>query len=528
MMSEADQLLRTSEKFFRTTFDNALVGMCIARADGKILQANAAFCKITGYDPKEISNLDFYSITHEDDRERKKIAVGKMISGEAPTFRAEKRYIRKDGTHVWVQNSLSMVRDIDGNPGNIIVVAQDITESKKLQNELEEAKRYAEVANIAKSQFLANMSHEIRTPLGAIIGFTKLLQEPEISPKERENHIKIISKSAQALSSLVDDILDLSKVEMGHLEIEHRRFSIHELISDINSLLKFKSEEKGIALKFSFDSEIPPSICSDPTRLRQILINIVGNAIKFTDKGGIIVHIKYSSEDGKNYMTFVVADTGLGIPEHSHSRLFKPFAQADSSMTRRYGGTGLGLELSRRLARNLGGDVTLIQSEVGKGSTFCIRIEALPQMNNELSFAKFKSEDSSPKNVKHLDLRDVKVLLAEDSPDNQLLIQYILRKTGAKLECTNNGAECLERALNGDHDLVLMDIQMPVMDGYQTTTALRSTGYSKPIIALTAHAMKEDRNRCLEAGCNTHLTKPINAEDLIQTISTWSKTTPNV
>lgn len=522
--NEAQQLLRNSEKFFRTTFDFALVGMCIARLDGKVMQANGAFCDILGYDSDEISSLDFYSITHMDDRERKRIEVQRMIRGDIQSFRAEKRYIRKDGSFVWVQNSISLVRDLEGRPGNIIVVAQDITEEKNLQLALSAAKNMAEVANLAKSQFLANMSHEIRTPLGAIIGFTNLLQDPEISDSQRLEHLQIVSRSAQALSQLVDDILDLSKVEMGHLEIENQRFSLAELISELTSLLKLKADDKGVGLKFVFENDIPSSIISDPTRLRQILINIIGNAIKFTDQGQITVKVSYATESEKNFLTIRVTDTGPGISPEQQTRLFRPFAQADNSMSRKYGGTGLGLELSRRLGRALGGDVFLTESEVGKGSTFVIRIETLPQSPDEITFSTFRSESSVPKQKpKSSDLNGVKILLVEDSPDNQLLIKYILRKSGALLEFANNGSEGIDLAFQNKYDLVLMDIQMPVMDGYQATTELRKKGFDKPIIALTAHAMKEDRARCIRAGCNSHLTKPIDAHELIQTIYTWSQ-----
>lgn len=388
--------------------------------------------------------------------------------------------------------------------------------------QLKIAKENAEAASRSKSAFLANMSHEIRTPLGAILGFTELLKDPNVSETEKEKYLGIISKSGNALSHLIDDILDLAKVEAGKLATEMTSFSLREVLGDVVSLLNVRAKEKNLGLELSYLGEIPEIIESDPLRLRQILLNIVGNAIKFTSEGGVKISVSclQIERSEKFRLIFEVKDTGVGISEDRRKVLFQSFSQADNSTTRKFGGTGLGLILSRRLAALLGGNVHLAPQGQEQGSIFVIELE--------IPHAEFLKQKSSKKilpkkdSASEINLKKVRVLVVEDSADNQVLINLFLSKKGASTDFANNGQEGIEKALDGNFDVVLMDIQMPIMDGHEATKELRSRGYKKPIIALSAHAMSEERAKSIEVGCNEHLVKPINRQKLIETVAKFA------
>ena len=385
--------------------------------------------------------------------------------------------------------------------------------------EMEKLAEDAKNANQIKSLFLANMSHEIRTPLGAILGFNALMNDSHITDNERRRYSEIITRNGQQLTQLIDDILDLSKVEAGRLDIEILEVALPSLITDITSLMNQKAKEKGLFLTVLSEGSTPPIIYTDPTRLRQILLNIIGNAIKFTAQGGVKVVLRTEPENSStpNKITIQVEDTGTGIPKENQSRLFEWFTQADASTTRKFGGTGLGLALSRRLARALKGDVVLNESS-NKGSSFVISIAN--QINEYKSQPQTNLE--KPLNIKDLgnsELKGLRVLLAEDSADNRTLIECILGQRGAIIDSAENGLEAVKKALKEDYDLVLMDIQMPLYDGLQATKELREKGYQKPIVALTAHAMKEEREKTLSMGCNAHLTKPIEIPKLLNIVA---------
>ena len=372
----------------------------------------------------------------------------------------------------------------------------------------------AENANRVKSLFLANMSHEIRTPLGAIMGFSELLKDPNLPQRAREQYIEIIYRTSGNLTKIINDILDLSKVEAGHVEIEKVAFSIKSLLIDIKRVLEIRCLSKSIDLSFIEIGAIPDLIYSDPARIRQILMNIIGNAIKFTEHGS--VKVTYEVREAK--LHFTVEDTGIGISEEQSCALFQSFRQVDNSVTRKYEGTGLGLVLSRRLANLLDGNVALIKSSLNQGSTFDFYFN-LEKVNHG------SVENAAPKDLSLEGTASVSgknVLLIEDVEDNRLLIQHVLIKEGIHVTTAVNGSEGVAKALSENFDLILMDIQMPIMDGYAATLQLRNRGYSKPIIALTAHAMKEDQARCLEVGCNDYLTKPLQISTLIDKIAKYS------
>ncbi|MEJ2107439.1 MAG: response regulator [Acidiferrobacteraceae bacterium] len=377
--------------------------------------------------------------------------------------------------------------------------------------QLADARDEAIKANRSKSAFLANMSHEIRTPLTAIIGFSESLLDANQSMAERVDAIGTITRSGKHLLKIINDILDLSKIEADKLEIERIPVNPFEILADVESIVALMAQEKGLAFRIEYDFPLPLQIQSDPLRLKQILINLCNNAIKFTHEGSVRIKVSCDRDAGALY--FKVIDTGIGLSEEQASRLFEAFAQADTSTTRRYGGTGLGLHLSRELALKLGGDLTL-DSTPEVGSCFTVRIAT-----GDLSQASWTDKSFTPKfspDVVHAPetLIAGRVLLAEDNIDNQRLISMYLKKAGADVIVANHGREAVEKARNGKFDMIITDIQMPVMNGLDATRAIRNNGYTGPVIALTAGAQRSDADACLEAGCTEFAAKPIDRQHL--------------
>lgn len=410
--------------------------------------------------------------------------------------------------------SYIQMRDSSGKPFAVYDHAVDVTDAVMARQDLEVAQRSAEVANQTKSQFLANMSHEIRTPLGAIMGFTSLLKDSALDREQLFDFVSVIERNSQQLLRIIDDILDLSKVEAGMLAIERIDFSLSEFLSDFSSLMGLKAREKGITFSSKAMNFLPTMINTDPTRLRQILMNIVGNAIKFTDHG----HVELRCGFNHGFLEFEVEDTGRGISEEHRTKIFQPFAQADSSITRKYGGTGLGLVLTRSLAEALDGEFELVASEIDKGSLFRVRVAIqIPANSNFVNQMRFES--NAPEQIETKgELEGMKVLLVEDSLDNQALFSIYLNRAGVHPDLASNGLQGVECALMSAYDVILMDVQMPVMDGITAVKNLRSKGYIGPIVALTAHAMKEERDRCLQAGFNDFLSKPASRDDIVDMV----------
>ena len=372
----------------------------------------------------------------------------------------------------------------------------------------------AESASQIKTLFLANMSHEVRTPLGVIMGMIEILKDKSLSESDREKYISIVEQTGKNLQQIINDILDISKVEAGHLDIEKTQFRLEEFLSDICRHFQVLAERAKNELIFKMDGDLPEYIVSDQGRVRQILTNLIGNSLKFTHEGRVVVTC-LADEGG---ITFRVQDSGLGIPKKEQCKLFKAFSQVDHSSSRKYGGTGLGLLLSKKLAQSLGGDVKLDVSRPGVGSIFSFRLPT-EEVANSLEASKGSSAEKEKFNEDRL--AGKKILLVEDSPEVQLLIQLFLKKKGVNVEFANNGKEGMEKALFSEHDLILMDMQMPMVDGYSATEQLRMRGFNTPIIALTAHAMKEDRERCLRVGCNDYMTKPIDPPQFYQTLASY-------
>lgn len=396
-------------------------------------------------------------------------------------------------------------------------------ENAKLFRKVEDASRQ-------KNAFLANMSHEIRTPLNAMIGFSEMMARNDISESQRENLASNLRKSGTQLTRIIDDILDLSKVEAGKLMIDRKSVRLVSVVHEIKSVMDLRAREKGIEFKIESSGELPSHIETDEVRLKQILTNLIGNAIKFTDRGSILLHVRLLQNDSdENFLAFRIRDTGVGIPDEMQDQLFKPFSQADSSTTRKFGGSGLGLALSRRLCRELGGDLMLIESIEGQGSTFEARINAGTLNGVSWEEGLMPELPQYPVTERRLhnlpSLENVRILLVEDSPDNQEIFRFFLEGAGAWVEIVDNGLEAVRTAASDRFDIILMDIQIPEIDGREATRRIRHQGFEGPIVALTAHAMREERDACVKAGCNGHLTKPISGDALITEVAGYLRGT---
>ncbi len=379
--------------------------------------------------------------------------------------------------------------------------------------EIEHLRVEADSANLAKGQFLANISHEIRTPLAAVMGFSELIARNNPPNEQNKELMAAIERNGTLLLRLVDDILDLSKSEINQVEIEKSVFNLKELISDIYATVSFRAREKGLDVLFKLPEVIQSNYVSDPTRIKQILLNVVGNAIKFSSSGKIELIMSLQPSELCERLTFFVSDEGIGLSPNQIENLFKPFSQADASTRRNHGGSGLGLAISRQIARSLKGDLTLASSIPGQGSIFKIEILLdLPKKQN-LEIVRKNKEPST------VDLRGKTILAVDDSHDNLMLISQFLKDSGAHISFVDSGIQAVDKVKQNNFDLILMDIQMPGMDGNQTTEEIRHLGFSRPILALTAHALRSEHDRCLDAGCTGVLTKPILRATLIEKIS---------
>lgn len=460
------------------------------------------------------------SVIHPEDRNLAQSDLNNAIAGILP-YESEYRIIRvSDRAIRWIYATGRARFNKSQKPVAYSGIVMDITERKLSAERIAHAKLAAEEASVAKSRFLANMSHEIRTPLGVMMGFAELaLDQPTVS-EEVADYLKAIKRNGVLPTRIIGEVLDLAKIEASKIEIENVRFHLPSLIDEVISFLKVQAQDRGISLLVELNRSVPELISSDSTRLRQILINLVGNAVKFTEKGSVKLYVNLKSSSGTSAeLEFIVCDTGIGLTAVQKEKLFQPFTQADSSMTRKYGGTGLGLALSKQLAQAMGGDVLLQESAEAVGSIFVctLKAEVIEQRHSV-----FPIEDvhlpAAKASRTQVDLEGVCVLLVEDSADNQVLFGRYLKSAGAKVALADNGQEGIEKALSDRFDLVLMDIQMPIKNGHQATSELRQRGYKQPIVALTAHAMKEERDLAMSEGFSDYLTKPLSRQTLVETI----------
>lgn len=419
---------------------------------------------------------------------------------------------------------LERTATVEARSKQLEITAQELLATKV---KLEQARDEAESANAAKSQFLARMSHEIRTPISAVIGFTDVLLRGLVKdPRESRRKLQTIHANGNHLLQLINDLLDLSKIEANKMEVEAIDCCPVRILHEVVASLQVRAEEKGIALQFHFDGAVPVRITSDPTRLRQILTNIIGNAIKFTPQGHVATTMRLlgSFDDPAPELEFIIADTGIGMTPEQMAKIFDPFTQADNSVTRKFGGTGLGLSISRQLAEALGGGVA-VSSEPGLGSTFSIRIGtgrlSPGDMIDSQTALRFVADEEVIDGI-DVDLAGVRVLVVDDTDTNRDLLALILRESGADVELKENGLEAVEWLKDQSVHIVLMDMQMPVMDGYAAATELRKRNFTAPIIALTANSMQGDESKCRDAGCSDYLSKPIDINLLLRKIANWT------
>jgi PAS domain S-box-containing protein len=505
-------------------------GIMVTDVRGVIQHANPAFSRITGYSSAELlgkrpnilksgeQTPEFYAQMWES------IRAGQTWSGMVINR-------RKDGSLYNAALTISPVCDKKYDITGYVGVQRDVTADIEHERDLAEALRQAQAANRSKSEFLANMSHEIRTPMTAILGFSEQLAGKNLTPVERDDAIETIHRNGEHLLAIINDILDISKMDAGKLEVHRTPCDVVAILTEVGSLLRVQAIGKRLSLEIIYDGPIPETIQTDALRLRQILLNLVGNSIKFTRIGGVTIRVRCANADQDNpFLQFSVIDTGIGIPAEVLSTLFKPFIQADSTLTRQYGGTGLGLSIAKRLAMMLGGGID-VESTPGKGSTFrasiaCGSLDGVRMLTQPMEAVKADPVRRQPQSdvpTAAVQVLNCRVLYAEDGPDNQRLVAHLLRKAGATVDIVENGELAVKAAMDAltaskPFDLILMDMQMPVMDGYSATRRLRELGYHRPIVALTAHALEGDREKCLAAGCDGYASKPIVKATLLATI----------
>ena len=430
----------------------------------------------------------------------------------------------------WMVSFFPM-REVDGKIRSVGAVVIDTSERMLAEQRAIAAIQMAEQATRAKSEFLANMSHEIRTPMTAILGFAESISQ-NVKGKENMESIEIIQRNGEHLLSIINDILDVSKIEAGKMEVDLTSHSPITIIDEVMSLMETRSHEKGLVLKSEYSGSIPETIRTNPTRLKQILINLIGNAIKFTEEGTVQLTARHFQNNNSSFMQFDILDTGIGMTRDQITCLFQPFTQADGSTTRKFGGTGLGLTVSKRFAELLGGDITIVESSTDCGTRFRATIPTGPidgirMLKNPSSPNSLNS--TCPTSTPPPTLDGLRILFAEDGQDNQKLISFVLTNAGAQVEIAENGKIALQNALKAQthgnpYDCILMDMQMPVMSGYEATALLREANYTGVIIALTAHAMAGDRQKCLSAGCDDFANKPINRKELLNLIVEYTST----
>jgi PAS domain S-box-containing protein len=417
------------------------------------------------------------------------------------------------------------ILDEQGRPAYLLGISDDITEQRAAERNLAEARIQAEKANQAKSDFLANMSHEIRTPMNGIIGLTELALKTTLDPQQRD-YLEKVSQSAQSLLGLLNDILDLSKIEAHRLELESIPFDLHELIAQISSLMAIHSQQRGVPLHIQIDPEIPRHLLGDPLRIKQILLNLVGNAFKFTKAGEITIAVRpgLHAQHGCLPVAFTVRDTGIGIAKQQQTELFKPFVQSDSSTTRLYGGTGLGLAITRQLVEMMDGTINLV-SAPGQGSAFTFTLPLPLSAPEELAAYVERTEQPALDGATLDSIRGARILLVEDNQINQQVAVELLSQECFRVDLAENGQQALDLLQPGKYDVVLMDLQMPVMDGYQAATAIRRQNRydDLPVLAMSANAMRHDREQCRAVGMNDHIPKPVDRKQLLAALCRWIK-----
>lgn len=504
----ADELqYQNNEARFRAISEAAPLGIFVTDSDGNYIYTNVQFQRISGQRAEESLGSGWLKAIPEEDRERV-AASWYAATKTAQPFEEIHRFIKPDGEIAWASVKAAAINSTDTVSGWVGTV-EDITARRQADAELVAAKQSAEAAMHAKGQFLANMSHEIRTPLTAIIGFAEALRDERKQNAEELHCLDVILNNGKHLLEVINGILDLSKIDAGALTIEQTHFNLVELVEDVRMMFAPRIAEKAISFSVNYEWPLPSDICSDTLRLKQVLINLLSNAIKFTEHGWIELRVMYDERRGA--VRFVVSDSGIGIDPSQLRNLFQPFSQANESITRQYGGTGLGLNISSHLVHALGGEI-FVSSEQGKGTTFSFYItperDAPVTLINDMPIEDDRSQISAKPRARI----SGRVLFADDALDNRRLVDHLLRKAGANPVLVEDGQQAIDAALRGSFDLILLDVQMPNVDGLSAARAMRKAGIRTPIVSLSAGAMTSDVLKAIEAGCSMHLAKPFTRE----------------
>ncbi|MDB4223158.1 ATP-binding protein [Granulosicoccus sp.] len=505
----------------RNALDTIAEALIVVDNKGNIVLANAAFATLNGKSAENLMGVQADTLGWEGDEEGVNGLPWNTVfdSGE-PIHKRMVKFTDFEGVSRKFMVNCSPVTGAKGRVGGVLISMDDITLLEEKEKLLRHMMQEAEEANVAKSAFLSNMSHEIRTPMTAILGFTEVLKRGvNLSPEDTKRHLGTISRSGQHLLELINDVLDLSKVESGAMDVESIPTKIGPLAYEVVKVLKVKADEKSVYLDLNITTPMPEHVLSDPSRLRQIMTNLVGNAIKFTEDGGVKLNISHDAQ--KQVVLIAVTDTGIGMNDAQQATIFDAFTQADSSITRRFGGTGLGLSISRKLAEALGGAVE-VESSPGSGSTFLIRVPTgeisdVPVISPDEIIASFDLLDES--SVLYWEFPKAEVLVVDDAPENRELLEVLLTDLGLSVTLAEDGKEGVEKAMRNEYSLVLMDIQMPVMNGYDAVAAMRNNGIEYPIVALTANAMKGYEEKILASGFSHYQTKPLDIAQLTQLLA---------
>lgn len=507
---------------FRAIFEQTAVGVGYVALEQTFHLANQKLCDLFGYTLEEITKKTVLELIVPEDRRAATAARDKLLASGDFNGTGEGRFLRRNGTFFWGELTASRVMLASDKPIMVIII-KDITErieaeltARNAVETMTAALKSADAANLAKTHFVANMSHEIRTPLTAILGFSSLLRESVTDEKERK-YIDTILRNGEALSQLINDILDLSKIEAERADLVRRPVAIRPLIAHLHATLSALITGHSVDLDFRCAEDVPDVLYTDGPKLLQLLVNVVGNAVKFTPRGSVTftVALQKGGPNAGPALAFTVTDTGIGMTQEQQKRLFQPFFQADPTMTRVYGGTGLGLTLARRLAHLFGGELALSSSVPGKGSTF---LAAIPIVYADPFAAHILAAE--PKTLQiddgmHARLAGSRVLLVEDSADSRDYLCQCFDLAGITVEVAADGQEAIEKGSASTFAVIFMDVQLPVLDGIEATRRLRELGCKTKIIALTAHALGDERDRCLLAGCNAYVTKPIRPGELL-------------